>query len=268
MQEITGVQNPIIKKVAALHQKKNRQETGLFVIEGYKAVKEALEYGIEILYIFLYETNSERAKIFPEDKLYIVNEKVLKKISTTDAPCEVLAVAKQFKYQINDLVQDESPLITVLENINDPGNLGTIIRTAKAANSSGIILTGECADIFNPKTVRASAGNLWKIPLVYFKNKENLRQDLLKYKDFQFISTVVCSEGAKNYFEVNYKHPTVIIFGSEAQGISVELIKQSDINLTIPMNNEVESLNLSVSAGIILYQAFLQKCFNLSYFTN
>lgn len=253
MQTISSVQNPIVKMLVSLHQKKNRQETGLFIIEGYKGVEGAINYGLEITHIFLNESAQEKASIFPENVLYLVNDKVLKKISTTDSPCEVLAAAKQLNYSLEDLTKDKNPLIIVLEDVKDPGNLGTIIRTAKAAGASGIILTGEAADIYNPKTVRASAGNLWKLPVIYFEQKQNIRQELLKYCDFQFISTVVGDKNTKNYNEVDYKPPTVIFFGSEAQGLSRELINQSDFSVKIPMHKDVESLNLSVSVGIILY---------------
>ncbi len=259
MQQVSSVQNSIIKMAASLHQKKNRQKTGLFLIEGRKSVEDALDYGLKITHIFLNKSTGEDMEKLPKNLIYLVNEKVLKKISTTDSPCEILAVAKQTEYKINDLMKDENPLIIILENIKDPGNLGTIIRTAKAAAASGIILTEDTADIFNPKTVRASAANLWKIPIIYLDNTKNLRQKLLKYRDFQFISTVVSYENTKNYFEVNYKTPSVIIFGSEAEGISEGLLDQSDFSVKIPMQAEVESLNLSVSAGIILYEAFLQR---------
>ncbi len=261
MQTISSVQNPLIKTVTSLHRKKNRKETGLFIIEGLKGTEDAIKYGLEIVYIFLGLALKEKAGVFPQGITYLADEKVLKKISTTDTPCEVLTVAKQPEWGLKDVMKDENPLIVVLENIKDPGNLGTIIRTAKAAGISGIILAGDSVDIFNPKTVRATAANLWKIPVIYFENKDILRQELLKYKDFQFIATVVSGENTKNYFEVDYKIPSILLFGSEAEGISGELAAQSDINVKIPMSSEVESLNLSISAGIVFYEALLQRKF-------
>jgi len=260
MEQISSVQNPIIKMVASLHRKKNRQEAGLFIIEGFKGVEDALRYGIKITHIFINQSAMEKTVGFPQNIVYQVNEKVLKKISATDSPCEVMAVAKQFQYRTEDLVKEENSLVIVLEDIKDSGNLGTIIRTSKAAGVSGIILTGNSADIFNPKTVRSSAGNLWKIPILYLEDKTALKQTLKSHKDFQFISTVV-TENTKNYFEIDYKIPSVVMFGSEAKGLSEELINQSDLSVKIPMHSEVESLNLSVSAGVILYEAFLQKNF-------
>ncbi len=259
MQEIQSLQNPIIKKITSLHQKKYREEARLFIIEGLKGVKDALSYGLELTHIFLNKYKSNLAEKFPEDLLYIVDEKVLKKISTTDSPCEILAVAKMFSYEVKDLLKEETPIILVLEDIKDPGNLGTIIRTGKAANVSGIILTGDSADIFNPKTVRSSAGNLWKIPLVYIENKEKIRETVDPHQKFQFITTAVNRENSKTYFEIDYKIPTVVMFGSESEGISEGLSKQADFSIKIPMNKEIESLNLSVSVAIIVYEAVRQR---------
>lgn len=260
MQEITSLQNPIIKETAALHQKKNRVESGLFLIEGFKGVVEAINSEIEIKYIFIKSDDINHR--FCEQKTYLVNEKILKKISTTDSPPEIVAVAHQKKFLPEDLFKEKNLLIIVLENIKDAGNLGTIIRTAKAANVSGIILAGECADIYNPKVIRSSAANLWKIPVVYFKETSNLRKSIEKFGKFQFLATKVTDEeNQKLYHEINYNQPTVIFFGSEAEGISEELASQADEFIKIPMNKEVESLNLSISAGIIMYEAYKQKLF-------
>ncbi|MCK5176498.1 MAG: RNA methyltransferase, partial [Candidatus Aenigmarchaeota archaeon] len=166
MQQIFGLQNPIVKMAFSLQQKKNRQKTGMFLIEGFKGVEDALNYGLEITHIFLNSSHKEKILYYPKNLIYLVDDKILKKISTTDTPPEILAIAKQFKYSIKDLFKDKNPLIIVLENIKDPGNLGTVIRTSKAANASGIILTGDTTDLFNPKTVRSAAANLWKIPVI------------------------------------------------------------------------------------------------------
>lgn len=244
MEKITSLQNSIVKLAASLQQKKNRDETELFLIEGRKGVEEAEKYGVEITQVFTLENSSD---------------KILKKISTTHSPPEIIAIAKQFKHELKDLFKDDNPLLIVLEDIKDPGNLGTIIRTAKAASASGIILAGDTADIFNPKVVRSTAGNLWKIPIVKLEEKNNLKQILNKHKTCQIIGTKVDKNTEKVYFDIDYKIPTVILFGSEAEGLSKELGDQCDCQVKIPMNSEVESVNLSVSVGIILYEALRQK---------
>lgn len=262
MQRIISVNNQLVKTVQALQLKKNRNETGLFLIEGYKGVSEAVDFGIKIESIFIGEDFDKEINNFDEDKIYVVTEAVLKKISTTTTPPDIVAVAHQLKFSLEDMMSTSSPLIVLLENIKDPGNLGTIIRTAKAGGASGIIVTDETVDIYNPKTVRASTANLWKIPIVHFPDKINLKQKLNKFKNFQYVATLV-DESPKSeiYYYINYNNPTVLLFGSEASGLSKTLAQQSDKNINIPMDKSVESLNLSVSVGVVLYESLRQRKF-------
>lgn len=259
MQEITSLQNPIIKETTALHQKKHRAESGMFLIEGLKGVEEAVKSGLELKYVFVKRDSKIILDNISKDKIYFVDEKILKKISTTESPPEIVAVARQQKFYLKDLFKGNPPLVIVLENIKDAGNLGTIIRTAKAADVSGIILTGDCIDIYNPKVVRSSAANLWKIPVIYFKDTENLRKETEKFGRCQFLATKIHEEQQNLYYEIDYKQPSVIFFGSESEGISDVLANQADKLIKIPMNEQVESLNLSISAGIIMYEAFKQR---------
>lgn len=260
MQEISSLQNPLIKEITALHQKKYRAESDLFLIEGFKGVEEALKSGIELKHVFIKKDSKIILKNLSEDKIYLVDEKILKKISTTETPPEIVAVASQVEFSLKELFKKKNSLIIVLENIKDAGNLGTIVRTAKAAGVSGIVLTGDCIDIYNPKVVRSSAANLWKIPVVYFKDTENLSQEIKKFGTYQFLATKIHGAKQENlYYEIDYKQPTVIFFGSEAEGISDVLANQADKLIKIPMDKEVESLNLSISAGIIMYEAFKQR---------
>lgn len=265
MQEITSLQNPIIKETTALHQKKYRAESGMFLAEGFKCVEEALRSGLEIKYVFVNSESNKQDKFFEllettKTQVYFVDEKIMKKISTTETPPEIVAVAFQKKFSLQDIFKQKNSLIIVLENIKDAGNLGTVIRTAKAADVSGIILTGDCTDIYNPKVIRSSAGNLWKLPVVYFKDTGNLRQEIEKFNSCRFFATKVAeNRNSKFYNEVDYKQPAVIFFGSEAEGISDILANQADELIKIPMNKEIESLNLSISAGIIMYEAFRQR---------
>jgi len=262
LREIASVNNQKIKDVTALHQRKNRTKEGLFLIEGEKGVVEALYYGIKFESIFVAADCGLDTSLFPDEILYTVNDAVMKKISTTDSPPNIMAVAYQKQYRLKDLFNQENPLVLVLENIKDAGNLGTIIRTACACGVSGIALTDNTVDIYNPKTVRASVGNLWKIPIVYIQGKSELKSRLNGIKKCQFLATVVKDDASqKLFFDVDYTAPTVIMFGSEAEGLSEELARQADVYVTIPMSGGVESLNLSVSVGVILYEALRQKSF-------
>lgn len=260
MKEITSVHNSLIKEVHSLSLKKGRNELGMFLIEGLKGVNEALEWGIKVENIFISENFVDEINNFADERIYKVSDQVLKKISTTETPPEIIATARQFKYSTEDLFEEKNPLILVLENIKDPGNLGTIIRTAAASSVSGIILTDKTVDIFNPKTVRSSAANLWKIPIVYISDKEHIKETLDKFLSFQYLAAVVTQDKESVlYYDIDYKQPTVVMFGSEAEGLSKNLTEQADKLINIPMNEDVESLNLSVSVGVVLYEAVRQK---------
>ena len=144
--------------------------------------------------------------------------------------------------------------VVLLENIKDLGNLGTILRTASAFNSDGIILYGkECADIYNPKCVRASVGNLWKIPVVYIDKFEDLQKN---FSSFERIATLPLAKTNLSDLKKGVK-PQLVMFGSEADGLSGELVKFSEKQVKIEMPGNVESLNLSVSTAIVLYKLFL-----------
>lgn len=260
MKEITSVNNELIKETSKLKQRKYRNESGLFIVEGLKGVLDAIEFGINIKQIFIEKDSEIDLSPFDNELLYMVTKPVLKKISTTDSPPEILAIAAQKHYSLKDTLKG-MPLLAVLDGIKDPGNLGTIIRTATACGVTGIILTDDSVDLYNPKTVRSSVGNLWKMPVVYM-DKKNLKKGLAQIPNCQFLATVVKEDKSeKLFYDINYQQPTVILFGSEAKGLSQELISIADEAITIPMTNDVESLNLSISAGVILYEAARQRAF-------
>ncbi|MEI7475061.1 MAG: RNA methyltransferase [bacterium] len=263
MNEISSLKNPLIKLASSLEKKSVREETGLFLIEGEKGVSEAIKDNIQIKNIFVDRDKSELFVNFPENITYKVPEEILKKISTTQTAPPVIAVAKIFNHCIEDMLKVDNPLIIVLEGIKDAGNFGTIIRTAAASGVAGIIVTENSVDMFNPKTVRSAVANLWKIPIVYEKNINYLKPKLNKINKFNFLATKV-SNNDKNtvYYDINYKQPTVIMFGSEAEGLSDSLAEIADNFIHIPMEENVESLNLSVSAGVILYESVRQRKFS------
>ncbi len=242
MKEITSTTNSLVKETVKLHQKKYRDK--LILIEGKKAVEEALKANLEIEYIFSLEKNE-----YKNVETFFVNEAVMKKISTTESPSSCVAVAKKPKYQLLEFTKFKK--IILLENIKDAGNLGTIIRAASAFSVDGIFLFGETVDEFSPKTIRSTAGNMFKIPIL----KPNM-QELLEFKKTHKFIATICH--GKNYFdEFQTKENIIVMFGSEAEGISKTLLDIAEDTLTIKLSKNVESLNLALSAGIIMYE--LQK---------
>lgn len=242
--EITSVSNELVKETVKLQQKKYRDESKKFLLEGFKPIEEAFLAKIEIEKVFVLKGKEDKYN-FLKDKLILSTEPVLKKISTTDSAPEAVAVAKQKIFTIDDIKQAKK--VVLLENIKDLGNLGTILRTAKAFSQDAVILYGDTVDLYNPKCVRSAVGNLWKIPVVQLKDFKILKD---KFANYERVATLPKGKTAK---EIKVSQPYLIMFGSEAEGLSQELIDFSTKKLTIEINPEVESLNLSVSVGIILH---------------
>ena len=238
---ITSVNNELIKETAKLLKgSKYRDESGLFIIEGFKGIEEALDAGIEIVHIFSvegFENLPQRVE---------VNEAVLSKISDAKTPPKAIAVAKQ----LNPQWSDNYKKVILLEGIKDPGNLGTILRTAAAFNIDAVVLYGDTVDLYNPKTVRSTVGNLWKVPVFKLDNLE-------RFENYERVATLPAGLNITKLNEYKPSNEVLIMFGSEADGLSEELKNFATKNVTIEMQKNVESLNLSVSAAIFMYKLFV-----------
>lgn len=246
--EITSVNNDLVKNTVKLQQKKYRNIEKKFLLEGFKAIKEAFDSGIILEHVFV-DKNKIKEYEFCKDILIEASEPVLKKISTTDSTPEAVAIGVQKIFDIKDLKNVQK--VVLLENIKDSGNLGTILRSAVAFGADAVVLFGDCVDIYNPKTVRASVGNLWKLPIVQIKDVETFNKI---FKDFNKIATLPRSKNLLKTYKINL--PAVVMFGSEADGLTDELIKLSNDSVKIEMSPKVESLNLATSVSVILYELF------------
>ena len=234
--KITSVNNELIKETAKLLRSKYRDELGLFLIEGQKGIEEAVDAGVEIVHIF------STAGFEQNDKRIDVTEPVIAKISDAKTPPKAVAVAKQIKPEWSENFNK----VILLEGIKDPGNLGTILRTAAAFNTDAVVLYGDTVDLYNPKTVRSAVGNLWKIPVFKFNTLD-------KFKAYEKVATLPCGNTI-NLKDYTPSEKVLIMFGSEADGLSEDLKGKADKNVTIEMSENVESLNLSISAAIVMYQ--------------
>ena len=246
MEEITSVNNNLVKETAKLLQKKYRDAEDRFLLEGFKAIEEAYTLGLEIDYIFVNSSKLDKYKFFT-GKIYSTNEMVLKKISDANSAPEAVGVAKQKHCKKNDFKNLNK--VILLEGIKDLGNLGTIIRTAAAFGIDGIVLFGDCADLYSPKCVRSAVGNLWKIPILKTSELSDLKE---LFKDYQKVATLPLAKTFLKDFEL--KEKCLMMFGSEADGLSQELINFSTESVKIEMNDNVESLNLAISAGVVMYK--------------
>ena len=250
MQEITSVNNDLVKETVKFQQKKYRDKENKFLLEGFKSIEEAFNVGIEIEYAFVLKEIAEQYKFLGE-KVILTTEPVLKKISTTDSAPDAVAVGVKKHY--DNSILNSAKKVVLLENIKDLGNLGTILRTSTAFGADAVVLFGsECADLYNPKCVRSSVGNLWKIPVLYIRDIHELEK---YFSDFQRIATLPRAEKYLKDFRCTEK--CLIMFGSEADGLSDELVNFSTDSVKIEMASSVESLNLSISCAVVLYKLFL-----------
>lgn len=247
--EITSVNNDLVKETVKLQQKKYRDETKKFILEGFKSVEEAYLSGIKFDKVFVQK--EKRGKYsFLRCEFVETNEAVLKKISTTSTPPEIVAVA----FQKENSYENLGNKILLLENISDAGNLGTIIRTSAAFDIDTIILYGETVDLYNPKVVRSSVGNLWKTNIVKMDKIEQLQEYFAEYKRY---ATLPNDKNTKLLSDIEFTDvKTLFMFGSEADGLSEKLKIFATDGIKIEMKENVESLNLSISVGIILYKIF------------
>ena len=243
--KITSVNNDLVKETAKLLKGKYRDETGLFLIEGEKGVKEAISAGVNIERIFVLEGING----YPEEKIIETTEAVLSKISDAKSAPKVVAVAHQIKTEVNDI--KNAKRVILLEGIKDAGNLGTILRTTSAFGIDGIILYGDTVDLYNPKCVRSTVGCLWKTPVIKVENFKGLK-DI--FTPFERVATLPKGDNVIGLSDYKPSEKVLIMFGSEADGLSEELKNFATKNVTIEMAENVESLNLSISVGIIAYK--------------
>lgn len=235
--KITSVNNDLIKETAKLLKSKYRNETGLFLLEGQKCIEEAVHSGLEIEKIF----STKGFEDFPQR--IEVTEAVISKISDAKSAPSAVAIAKQIKNEWSDKYKK----VVLLEGIKDAGNLGTILRSAAAFGIDAVVLYGDTVDLYNPKCVRSAVGNLWKVPV--FK-----LNDLNIFKDYERVATLPAGKNVINLNNYTMPSKVLLMFGSEADGLSDNLKNFATKNITIEMQPGVESLNLSVSAAIIMYK--------------
>ena len=256
---IKDISNSIQKEVKSLHRKKSRDEKGLFFIEGLRFVNEALGENIDIKYIVVSETfiseNDISQLLNRKIDIYLASDKIVKELSDTDTPQGIIGVVPYL--QLQNCAQQHKTYETylLLDAIQDPGNMGTIIRTADAVNIDKIVLSKGCVDIYNPKVLRSTMGSIFRVSIV---RVDNLKDYIvtLKHQNFKVLAAHLA--GKENYFEVDLTGNTAIVIGNEANGICDEVSCVCDKLIKIPMLGKIESLNAGVSASIILYEALRQ----------
>ena len=240
--EITSTQNDFVKYCTKLQSPKFRKSEKLILLDGEKTISGLIDDNFSFEY-FICKKDSKFLKKVNAKKVIFVNDEILKKISTTKTPVDVVGIIKEPKVEFCDYLNLNK--IALIDGVKDAGNLGTIIRSAVAFSIDGIILYNDCVDLYNSKTIRATAQNMFKIPLIAIKDINKIKE--LK-KTHRLVSTVV--ETSVEFSNYKFGEKYIIAFGSEANGISDEILDISDDKITFKMDNNVESLNLGVCASI------------------
>ena len=255
---ITSVNNGQVKNIIQLNQKtKARREQGLFVAEGRKLFGEAPADWIEKVYVSETLTSDpalmEQVEKLPYD---IVADSVFRQMSDTQTPQGILTVLRRPSYTLEDILGGKNPLVMVLEDLQDPGNAGTILRTGEGAGVSGVLLTRTCVDITNPKVIRSTMGSVYRMPFLYVESVVSLTQELKKHNIRTFAAHL---KGRNSYDQESYTGGTAFLIGNEGKGLTEEAAHSADCLIRIPMCGKVESLNAAMASGILMYEAARQR---------
>jgi TrmH family RNA methyltransferase len=259
MKQITSVQNPFIKSLIQLQEKaKARKQSGTFLIEGMREIELAIKgnYEIETI-LFLPELVSNNQITKLTDNPIEITKEVYQKLAYRDTTEGILAVAKTKSLQLSDLKLSENPLILVMEAIEKPGNIGAVLRTCDAAKIDAVIIANPKTDLYNPNIVRSSVGCLFTNQIATGSTEEVI--DYLIQKNINFYSATL--QNSTSYHTQNYTLPTALVVGTEATGLSELWRKKATQNIIIPMQGEIDSMNVSVAAAILIFEAKRQRGF-------
>ena len=245
---ISSLQNERVKYWNSLKNTKERNYEKLFIVEGEHLVEEALKHNT--LKVVL-STDKEVLDKINVDEKYLVNEQIIKKISSTKSPQNIIGVVNSITNQdLESIISKDNLRILILDDVNDPGNLGTIIRTSAALGIDAVISSLETVDYYNEKVLRATQGAIFKIPL--FKGDLVKIISILKQNDITIYGTHLKSSISVK--EVEKLKKLAIVVGNEAQGVSTKVLELCDKNIILPMNNDVESLNVSIASALLMWE--------------
>ncbi|HTB81815.1 MAG TPA: RNA methyltransferase [Opitutaceae bacterium] len=266
-EKITSLQNPRIKQLVRLRDRRPRDEAGVFLVEGYREIRRALEKKIPLRELYFapewFLGENEPALLAQAEaagaQLFELPRETFAKVAYRERPDGLLAVAPQWRRTLADLALPESPFLLVVEGIEKPGNLGTILRSADAAGCHAIIVCDPVTDLFNPNVVRASTGVLFSVPCVVEENPRVLAW--LQEKKIRTIATTPAA--ATLYTAADLRGPLAIVMGSEQYGLSEFWLKNAGLPVRIPMAGQADSLNVAMATIIALFEAVRQRTIKL-----
>lgn len=256
MNIITSTSNQQVKQLIQLQKKaKERTQQDVFIVEGIKMYQEVPAE--RLMHTYVSESFYQKKKdLFQHIKqLTVLSDRVFESVSDTKTPQGVLCLVKQYHYEKEDLL-GKTPLIMVLENLQDPGNLGTIMRTAEGAGVTGVLLSEGCVDLYNPKVIRSTMGSIYRMPFYY---SGQFHEDIKWLKKQGVTLYAAHLKGEHTHDGESYKRATGFMIGNESKGLSDETAEQADVYIRIPMCGQVESLNAAVASAVLMYEANRQR---------
>jgi len=249
---ISSVQNARIKHVVALQQKSAlRREEGLFVVEGQREIEHCIACGYEVKDLFVLDSLNYTGDL----PATIVTPQVYEKMAYRESTEGIMVIAKCREHRLKDLALKENPLIVVLESVEKPGNLGAILRTAEAAQVDAVIVCDPLTDLYNPNLIRASIGGVFSVPTAVCTSKECIA--FLKEHKIRILTAQL--QDSYDYYDYDMRGATAIVMGTESTGLSQQWREAADVHIRIPMLGRLDSLNVSVSAAILMYEAVRQR---------
>lgn len=262
---ITSTSNANIKEVVQLRKKsKARSQAGAFLVEGIRMIQEVPKERLVKLYVTegFYKKYQQELEVLRSKergvKPELVSDTVFAYMSDTKTPQGVLGIVKQVDYSMRELLEvtEGKPHLMVLDNLQDPGNLGTIFRTAEAAGVTGILMSRDCVDIYNPKTIRSTMGAIYRMPFVYV---DDLQKAIGTLKEHGVHTYAAHLDGKHAYDQEDYREGTAFFIGNEGNGLRPEIAACADTWIRIPMHGQVESLNAAVAASVLMFEVSRQR---------
>jgi TrmH family RNA methyltransferase len=256
--KITSLSNPLVREIL----KGKRERTGnMLIVEGHRVIEMALASGARVDRVFFTDTFKSKHESFLSElsrrssAVIETSDHILSKLADTETPQGIVAEVSCHCHKLRELSLQQNPLIVVCDGIQDPGNLGTIIRTADAAGADAVVLLPRTADPFLPKGIRSTAGSIFNLPILF--SEPAVLVEWLRARSISLLVSDVHASGS--IFDEDMRKPLAFVFGSEAAGVSEYLMGKSDTKVSIPIRGKAESLNVAASAAICLYEVVRQR---------
>lgn len=261
MKEITSTQNSYIKNLLKLQEKsRERKKQGLFIIEGKREIELAINSKYQILTILIIDSNISDLNFSDDIEIIKISKEIYQKLAYRESTEGIIAIAKTKNLDVNNIqFKNKNPLILVAEGIEKPGNIGALLRTADAANIDAVFIANPKSDLYNPNIIRSSVGCVFTNQIAIGSSEEIIK--FLNEKNINIFAATL--QNSNEYYKESFKSPTAIVVGTEATGLTEIWREAATKNINIPMQGKIDSMNVSVAAAVVLFEAKRQRDFKI-----